>query len=574
MALNHQSFPPRWRAHYSIVLVWTSVLLLSGCGSESGPPSTAGKASAAAPPAPLSVKTLASGLYDPTEFELKSEITGTIALPKGASYQFASLDYRRVVYSTVERPLFKVHLASDDGKVISVDVPTKVHPQSSEARDYGVPSSLLSWTATKLTSFTPDGKTIAFVTYPVGDLNPVIVHGQKVSEPLGPHQNMLFLDQSPDGARLAYGAGRNHLDVRASSLTIDGKKIEFNGELATFEPLLRNATREADRKHDDRRGVFFSPDSRRYAAVVLGREKKDAHLLVDGALHGPYETAWQPIWSPDSKHFACVVVPKGKETRAVMVDGKIIKEYPYIVSESMKFHVDSVRLLFVAGETSMGPFFVVDGEKDGKRYPYIRHRLWPLPDGRTLYNAGFGKGDDEKEYAFTVDLNFNQQYPPSKRHVRFSRPGHVLDGQEHQHMIDDFAMNSKGELAIIESRGQNPNIHQFVVVHPAETGPEYRSVRYLSYSPSGAHFAYVSCGTTVSPSAGDAVLHVDGVSFPEVIEPLVESFGWSAHTTAVLAVRWESDTTIAAAFYRNDSRLPTEIRRVRFTIVPRVRKAR
>ncbi len=528
---------------------------LTGCDDGAG---TAGPLAPVAPVSapPLPVKTLASGLYDPSEFELKFEITGSIALPKNAYFWLPSQDRSSVIYTTMEPPRLKVHHAGFDGRIITVDILTKIDPNSSLDRQNGVPYSLLGPDAMQLMSISPEGQTMALVTYPVGPMNPVVVHGNKHTDPLGPNKKVLFLTQSPDGKRLAYGLGAWN-DSIASTLVVDGQTFEVR--VSPYRPEDRHSTDPMS--SDGRpRGVFFSPDSKRYVAINAANVP-----FVDGQSLNKFNVRSLPLWSPDSKRWAFVGA-FDSERVAVFVDGKPGKPYPSILPGSLQFKPDSQSVVYVVADGSTGPFFLVDGEKESKRYPYLPAKTWVLPDGRVVFNAGLAKAsEDGKEPVHSRG---------SEPTFKFSRPGHVINGEERQRMILDVAADRNGDLAVVEEgRGRGSHWRNVGVVYKDYSSENYSVVRFLSFSPDGRHFAFV--GSTANQGGAildNSTLAVDGVTFPETMDAVMKELGWDAFNTALVNVRWVNDTALDAIFSHPANRMMQDCRRVRFNIVARVRQ--
>lgn len=552
--------PSFLRSLVATLFVHTIAMLVTGCDDD-----IASATDAKQPPVanlvpstpPLPVKTLANGQYDPSEFELRWEITGTIALPKNANFRFASRDWTSVIYTTIERPFLKVHHAGFDAKTTTVDVPTKVDPNSSDARDFGVPFSVIGHDATQLMSISTGG-TMALVTYPVGPMNPVIVHRDKATDPLGPNKQVLFLAQSPDGKRLAYGLGGWNESV-ANTVVIDGKTFDL-----PVSPSLPGDRHHLDWQRNDGipRGVFFSPDSKRSLAITGTRILLDGEVVARGRV---IEHLF--AWSSDSKRLAYVSAFDADNV-AVFVDGKPGKAYPHIMTGSLRFKPNSQEVVYIASDVGpSGPFFVVDGDKEGKRYPYIEPSTWVLADGQVVYNAGLSKpSEDRKEPVHERGSN------PT---FKFSRPGHVINGEERQHMIADAAVDSKGRVAVVEHGRRGWGGHRGVgVKYQDQSSEDYSVVRFLGFSPNGTHYAYV--GSTANQGGAcldNSTITVDGVAFPELMAELSEKLGWDMHNSALMLLRWETDTTLTVVLHRAQTREAKELKRLRLTIVPRVRKA-
>lgn len=228
----------------------------------------------------------------------------------------------------------------------------------------------------------------------------------------------------------------------ACSVQIDGRwHINLNGKIGD--------------SFDEIRGITFSRNSKRFS--FLGRRGKHWFTVVDGEVSSPHESVvfGRVLFSPDSKRTAYVIT-RGTKFH-VVADGKESK--PYDSVSRVIFDHTSNRLGFIIQRNAKHAA-VVDGV-EGDFYDQIKHIVFS-PSGKH-YAYGVRRGP--RSYMVKDGTLRGEGFTEALTPI-FSPDDERLA----------FIAVDKGEMFVVEGE---------------QSGPKFKHVQNLAYSPNGKRLNYV-----------------------------------------------------------------------------------
>lgn len=325
--------------------------------------------------------------------------------------------------------------------------------------------------------FSPDSRHFAQAFAPVTGLGlTVLLDGRPVTERR--YQSVNRLTFSPDSTKLAFCAvGSDNFPI----IVLDGKEGKPN--LMLLSALL------------------FSPDSKRlaYVAVVNWTAGRQA-VIVDGKAGKAYTNVSDTVWSKDSQKLAYVARTSDYQHApqfCVVHGDQEGKPYRVILPGSVCFSPDSKQLIYVAANSTQGPFFIVSDKGEGPSHSYI------IPESVAFDSAGRLRYTTTARclYSEMMRLATTQpfsQYSGVKRHIDHQ------EANEGSYDYNTRACSADGKAeAYIDTVPGDPlppdalrrgpeHLPRSRVVKNGTAGPAHMGqLSDVQVSPSGKHVAYL-----------------------------------------------------------------------------------
>ncbi|MGH9733048.1 MAG: hypothetical protein ACRD8A_00490 [Candidatus Acidiferrales bacterium] len=341
--------------------------------------------------------------------------------------------------------------------------------------------------------FSDDGRHLVYVAQrrPPGNIGPtkitLVVDGKEGAPyaMVGLSTSGLGVLISPDGSHVAYPAHLGNLSSGTNVVVIDGKAIP-------------NATR-----------VWMSPDGKSIPYLLLNPTTYHVKVVVNGKPGLEYATFKDLRFGSGDRVVYCVTASNGK---TFVVDGEQESDgYDDADLGSLRFSADGRHMAYIA--TASGKSFVV---LDGKKLTLPpEYSAVLLPSQAVLPVPYLGSIAHEKQLQFTPDGHVFYYVG------RYGIPNLVKDDQI---LGDDGTISPDGRrIATVKISGYGTSTATAKLTLDGKTGPAYRTITRMVFSPDSKHFAYVGTSTTPIPNGtgkeGGFFLVVDGVQkgeYPEI----------------------------------------------------------
>lgn len=382
-------------------------------------------------------------------------------------------------------------------------------------------------------TFSPDGKRFAYLAMLPADQFPgprpkgldpklgpfqVVVDGEAgpiwpVAAPPLANGQLVF---SPDGEQIVFQALKGE---DSTALVVNQVETEvFSGSIysVVFSPDGKRRAMIADRedqrvvivdgeergRYDGATALTFSSDGQ--VLAYIARRGKRYSVVVNGTEYSGYEPASDPVFSPDGKHVA--YWSKDRKAKVLMLDGSEIGRGDFLASSWTRATL----------KNSLGPVF----SPDSQRLAYV---LKDYKDATLVIG--------ETKQSFQMALPFGLSFSSDAKRFAYGL------FKDEENML----------YAVVDGQELETGFHEASRVFLGSTFSPSRMI-VPTLSPDGQHCAYLR---TKKPKRW----WKDGPNLQIVIDGV-----GSSYFESVVAMGWESPTTLWAVVKRADEYLRIELR--------------
>jgi WD40 repeat protein len=318
-------------------------------------------------------------------------------------------------------------------------------------------------------TFSPDGKHVAYTASPTSKKAVVVIDGQEYDT--GWSGFLAPVQFSPDSRRVAYAG---HGDG-AGNTSYAEVKVDHKPWPRQFFTILRPDPGTLQSTPDRKQSFTFSANSQHVAII--------AQLPPDPAAKGAAQ-----YWNRD----------------VVLRDGVVGNPYLSVVWGTPTFSPDGSRLVYAAWKDT-NSVVVVDNGVEGKTYADVKWIRFS-PNGKRLAIGAHRPRDPNSSVAYSRSL-------PSRMSAGNENVGEamlILDGVEQPGAGGGhFVFSPSGKRYAMVRHVRNPNsIANAALVIDGKQGPTAGELKFLQFSPDGAH---VACVGMISGMSDATKVIIDGI---------------------------------------------------------------